>query len=70
MTESLSTIAKITLLSGILSVLIKYGGRLISIFPSISSAMVAVLTPPLILGIILGQRYIFRQKIEKNSNHS
>ena len=50
-------ILKILLLSTGLSILIKYGGPLIPIRPTTSLALMIVLLPSLIMGLVLGWQY-------------
>ena len=51
-------IIKILLLSTILSVLVKYGGRYVPIQPTNAIAIVIVILPSLVIGLILGWKYI------------
>ena len=51
-------IIKILLLSTILSVLVKYGGRYVPIQPTNAIAIVIVILPSLLIGLILGWKYI------------
>jgi hypothetical protein len=50
-------IIKILLLSTGLSYLIKYGGQQILIKPTNSLALIIVLLPSVIIGLILGRKY-------------
>ncbi len=58
-------IFKILLVSTILSILIKYGGRYLPIQPTVTVAAIAVLSPALIIGFILGWQY-FKQAETRN----
>ena len=49
---------KILLLSSVLSVLIKYGGRYVPIQPTNAIALTIVILPSLIIGLILGWKYM------------
>lgn len=51
-------IIKVLLLSTALSVLIKYGGRYITIQPTNAIATIIVISPSLIIGFILGWQYL------------
>lgn len=50
-------IIKILLLSTGLSILIKYGGQHIPIEPTTSLAIIMVLLPSLIMGLVMGWQY-------------
>lgn len=50
-------IGKIAIASLVLSVIIKYGGQTLPIIPTNTIALVIVLFPSVVLGIILGFRY-------------
>jgi hypothetical protein len=56
MNDRLSFILKVLFASTILSAVIKYGGRLLSIPPTPFNAIVAISLPTLILSIILAWR--------------
>ena len=49
---------KILLFSSVLSVLIKYGGRYVPIQPTNAIALTIVILPSLIIGLILGWKYM------------
>ena len=51
-------IIKILLFSAALSVLIKYGGRYVPIQPTNAIAIIIVISPSLIIGLILGWKYL------------
>ncbi len=53
MTAQIGFIVKILLVSTVLSFLIKYGGRLLPIAPTSFNALVAILTPPLLMLLVL-----------------
>ena len=50
-------IFKIIVISWGLSVLIKYGGEYLHLQPTTATALIIVLMPSLIIGLILGWRY-------------
>jgi hypothetical protein len=56
MNDRLSFIIKVLLASAILSFAIKYGGRLLSIEPTTTNAIVAISLPTVIIAIILAWR--------------
>ncbi len=56
MNDRLSFIFKVLFASTILSVIVKYGGGLLSISPTPINAIVAISLPTLILSIILAWR--------------
>ena len=56
-------VVKVLLISTVLSFLIKYGGRYVPVEPSTTVAAIAVLSPSLIIGFILGWRYL--KRVEK-----
>ncbi|MEM8674558.1 MAG: hypothetical protein AAGF83_11885 [Cyanobacteria bacterium P01_G01_bin.67] len=56
-TQTISFVLKILLLSTGLSLLIKYGGRYLPLSPTTNTALLIVLMPSLIIGLILGWRY-------------
>ncbi|MEM8828006.1 MAG: hypothetical protein AAGE96_01445 [Cyanobacteria bacterium P01_G01_bin.19] len=58
MNSQIGFIVKVLLLSTVLSVLIKYGGRYIPIQPTNAIAIALVFLPSLILGSILGWQYL------------
>lgn len=55
--QATSFVLKILLLSTVLSLLVKYGGQYLPISPSITNALIIVLTPSLAIGFILAWRY-------------
>jgi len=57
MNTQVGFITKILLLSTGLSILIKYGGQKISIQPTTSLAIIIVLLPSLITGLIMSWQY-------------
>lgn len=50
-------ILKIVAISWGLSILIKYGGEYLHLQPTAATALIIVLMPSLIIGLILGWRY-------------
>jgi hypothetical protein len=60
-------IIKILLLSTGLSYLIKYGGQQIIIQPTNSLALIIVLLPSVIMGLVLGRQYYKTSKSDKLS---
>lgn len=62
--QVVSFILKILLLSTGLSLLVKYGGQFLPISPTTTNALIIVLTPSLVIGLILGRRYT----VETNPN--
>ena len=56
-TQTLGFVLKILLLSTALSLLIKYGGQYLTLTPTTTTALVIVLAPSLLIGLILGWRY-------------
>lgn len=56
MNDSITFVLKILIFSTVLSVLIKYGGQLLSISPTITIAIAAVLLPSIIVTIALSWR--------------
>ena len=54
MNNKIIFILKVLILSAGLSLLIKYGGPYLSISSTATNALIAVLIPPIILGILLG----------------
>jgi hypothetical protein len=57
MSSQAGLIIKILLLSIALSLLIKYGGRYLSLEATTTTALTVVLLPSMIIGLILGWRY-------------
>ncbi len=57
MNTQVGFVLKILLFSTGLSILIKYGGQLIPIRPTASLALIIVLLPSLIIGLVLGWQY-------------
>ena len=57
-------IFKILLLSTGISLLIKYGGEYLLLKPTATTALIIVLLPSLVIGLILGGRY--RQEQRRN----
>ena len=62
MNNKIIFIVKVLILSAGLSLLIKYGGPYLSISSTATNALIAVLIPPIILGILLGWRFL--QQVE------
>lgn len=58
----LDFIIKILIISTILSVAIKYGGRYLPISPTNAIALTIVVMPSLVIGLILGWQYL-NQKV-------
>ena len=56
-TQTLGFVLKILLLSTALSLLIKYGGQYLPLAPTTTTALIIVLAPSLLIGLILGWRY-------------
>ena len=56
MSDTVVFIVKIFILSSILSVLIKYGGRVLAISPTVTIAIAVVLLPSIIIVLALGWR--------------
>ncbi|MEM9272659.1 MAG: hypothetical protein AAGA80_06805 [Cyanobacteria bacterium P01_F01_bin.143] len=56
MNDTVTFFGKILILSTTLSVLIKYGGRLLSVSPTVTIAIVAILLPSIIIAIALAWR--------------
>ncbi len=56
-TQTLGFVLKILLLSTVLSLLIKYGGQYLPLTPTTTTALIIVLAPSLLIGLILGWRY-------------
>ncbi len=61
MNDTVAFVVKILILSTLLSVLIKYGGQLLSISPTVAIAIAVILLPSIIMAIALGWRS--RQKL-------
>ena len=57
MNSKIVFISKIAIASFFLSLIIKYGGQTLPIFPTNTIALIIILLPSIILGIILGFRY-------------
>lgn len=57
MNSKIVFISKIAIASLILSALIKYGGQTLPLIPTNTIALIIVLFPSIILGIIFGFRY-------------
>ncbi|MGB5637337.1 MAG: hypothetical protein WBM86_31760 [Waterburya sp.] len=57
-TQTVGFALKILLLSTALSLLIKYGGQYLTVTPTITTVLIIVLMPSLIIGLILGWRYL------------
>lgn len=62
MNNKIIFIIKVLILSAGLSALIKYGGPYLSIPSTAINALIAVLIPPIVIGILLGWR--LRQEVE------
>ena len=62
MNNKIIFIIKVLILSGGLSLLIKYGGPYLSIPSTAINALIAVLIPPIVVGILLGWRLL--QQVE------
>lgn len=62
MNNKITFILKVLILSAGLSLLIKYGGPYLSISSTAINALIAVLTPPIVVGILLGWRLL--QQVE------
>ncbi|NER02437.1 MAG: hypothetical protein F6K17_07245 [Okeania sp. SIO3C4] len=62
MNNQIIFILKVLILSAGLSLLIKYAGPYISISSTATNAIIAVLTPPIVVGILLGWRLL--QQVE------
>ncbi|NEP82517.1 MAG: hypothetical protein F6K39_32865 [Okeania sp. SIO3B3] len=62
MNNKVTFILKVLILSAGLSLLIKYGGPYFSISSTANNAIIAVLTPPIVVGILLGWRLL--QQVE------
>lgn len=56
MNDTVAFLGKILVFSTVFSVLIKYGGRLLSIAPTVKIAITAILLPSIIIAIALGWR--------------
>ena len=56
MNDTVAFVAKIIIYSTILSVLIKYGGQLLPISPTVMLAIAAILLPSIIMAIALTWR--------------
>ncbi|MDJ0517869.1 MAG: hypothetical protein QNJ74_16995 [Trichodesmium sp. MO_231.B1] len=56
MNNKIIFILKVLILSAGLSLLIKYGGPYLSISSTAINALIAVLIPPIVVGILLGWR--------------
>ena len=56
MSDTVAFIVKILILSSILSVLIKYGGRVLAINPTVMIAIAVILLPSIIMMLALGWR--------------
>ncbi len=55
--QTLGFVLKILLLSTALSLSIKYGGQYLPLTPTTTTALIIVLAPSLLIGLILGWRY-------------
>ncbi|ELS03349.1 hypothetical protein Xen7305DRAFT_00030710 [Xenococcus sp. PCC 7305] len=53
MNDNISFLVKIFVLSSFLSILVKYGGQLLSLSPTVSIAIAAILLPSIILALTL-----------------
>ncbi|MGD1712458.1 hypothetical protein [Dapis sp. BLCC M172] len=62
MNNKIIFILKVLILSAGLSLLIKYGGPYLSISSTAINALIAVLMPPIFIGILLGWRLL--QQVE------
>ncbi|NES93274.1 hypothetical protein [Okeania sp. SIO2B9] len=58
MNNQITFILKVLILSAGLSLLIKYAGPYLSISSTATNAIIAVLTPPIVVGILLGLRLL------------
>ena len=56
MNDTIAFVSKIFIVSTCLSVLIKYGGQLLSISPTVAIAISAILLPSIIVAIALSWR--------------
>ncbi len=56
MSDTVTFIVKIFVFSSILSVMTKYGGQLLSISPTVTIAIAAILLPSIILAVVLTWR--------------
>ncbi|MGK7893979.1 MAG: hypothetical protein AB4372_10235 [Xenococcus sp. (in: cyanobacteria)] len=64
MKDNITFIVKIFILSSILSVVIKYGGQLLSISPTVAIAIAAIFLPSMIVALALTWRS--RQQFPNN----
>ncbi|MEM7590121.1 MAG: hypothetical protein AAF383_01125 [Cyanobacteria bacterium P01_A01_bin.83] len=55
--QIISFVLKILLLSTGLSFLVKYGGQYLALSPTTNTALLIVLMPSIVIGLILGWRY-------------
>lgn len=56
MNDTVTFIVKIFILSAILSIVIKYGGRLLSLNPTVIIAITVILLPSIIVALVLSWR--------------
>ncbi|MDJ0901126.1 MAG: hypothetical protein QNJ55_20185 [Xenococcus sp. MO_188.B8] len=56
MNDTIAFVVKILIFSTLLSVLIKYGGQLLSINPTVAIVIMAILLPTIIVAVALGWR--------------
>jgi hypothetical protein len=66
MVDRISFIVKVLIASTILSVTIKYGGRMLEIQPTETIAIIAILSPTLVLFALLFWRLFSRKQSSKN----
>jgi hypothetical protein len=64
MSGQIGFILKVVLVSTILSLLVKYGGRILSIPPTPTNASIAILIPPILMALVLWWRLLRKQQID------
>jgi hypothetical protein len=64
MSGQIGFILKVLLVSTILSLLVKYGGRILSIPPTPTNASIAILIPPILMALVLWWRLLRKQQID------
>jgi hypothetical protein len=64
MSGQIGFILKVLLVSTVLSLLVKYGGRILSIPPTPTNASIALVVPPILMALVLWWRLLRKQQID------
>lgn len=63
MSGQVGFIVKILLISTLLSLLVKYGGKMLYIAPTSINASIAIALPPILMGLMLWWRLVRKRQI-------